>query len=238
MTHTKIEWTDSSWNPITGCEKVSPGCSNCYAERMAHRLQAMGLSNYRYGFKVTIHKRELKKPLNWKKPQSIFVNSMSDIFHASVPSEFIQAIFATMNKAHWHVFQVLTKRPERLFEINDLVNWSENIWMGVSVENDKYKYRIQMLRQCDAKVKFVSFEPLLGPINNLSLKVINWVIVGGESGPRARPMKEDWVLDIHNACIQHGIPFFFKQWGGFRKKDNGRLLQGRTWDQMPASAVL
>jgi protein gp37 len=232
-TKSRIEWTESTWNPITGCTKISPGCKNCYAERMAKRLKAMGMEKYRNGFSVTIHPDELERPTEWEKPQMIFVNSMSDLFHEKVPLSFVHQVFDTMRKASWHTFQVLTKRSEKLLELNDSINWPENVWMGVSVENDDYVYRIDHLRQTNAVVKFLSQEPLLGPITNMELTNIDWVIVGGESGPNARPIKKEWVVSIHEQCISTHTPFFFKQWGGVNKKANGRLLEGRTWDEMP-----
>jgi len=231
--NSSIEWTESTWNPITGCTKVSPGCKFCYAERMAKRLKAMGSANYENGFKLTLHEHVLDLPLTWNKPQTIFVNSMSDLFHKNVPLEFIQKMFDVMNKAYWHKFQILTKRSERLFELDPLLTWTDNIWMGVSVENENYTYRIDHLRYTNAKVKFLSIEPLIGPIEKPDLTNINWVIVGGESGPGARPMKEDWVIKIRDECRKAKVPFFFKQWGGINKKKTGRFLEGRTWDELP-----
>ncbi len=235
MAKSKIEWTESSWNPLTGCTKISPGCKNCYAERMAIRLKAMGQKNYKNGFKLTLHPHVLDLPLKWKKPQFIFVNSMSDLFHEDVPLDFIQSVFSIMRKAHWHVFQVLTKRAQRLYEVSTLINWPPNVWMGVSVENADYLFRVDLLRQISARVKFLSLEPLLGPLPDLKLQDIDWVVVGGESGPNARPMEEKWVLDIRDQCVDANVPFFFKQWGGFFKKRHGRLLENRTWDEMPRS---
>lgn len=233
----KIEWTESSWNPLTGCNKVSPGCKHCYAERMARRLQAMGLEKYRNGFVLTLHPEVLEDPLHWEKPQLIFVNSMSDLFHENVPLDFIQQIFAVMRRAHWHIFQILTKRAERLLALDPLVDWPPNVWMGVSVENSDYLYRIHLLRQTHAVIKFLSCEPLLGPLPNLPLEGIHWVIVGGESGPKARPMDPAWAREIRDQCQAARVPFFFKQWGGTRKKRTGRLLDGRTWDEVPANAI-
>jgi len=235
MAKSKIEWTESSWNPLTGCTKISPGCKNCYAERMAIRLKAMGQKNYKNGFELTLHPHVLDLPLKWKKPQFIFVNSMSDLFHEKVPLSFIKSVFSTMQKAYWHVFQVLTKRAQRLYEVSALLDWPSNVWMGVSVENADYTFRIDLLRKTPASVRFLSLEPLLGPLHELNLKGIDWVVVGGESGPNARPMKEEWVLDIRDQCINSNVPFFFKQWGGVFKKRNGRLLENRTWDEMPRS---
>lgn len=228
-----IEWTESTWNPLTGCTKISPGCKHCYAERMSKRLQAMGKKNYRHGFNLTLHESAMYKPLEWKKPQMIFVNSMSDLFHKDVPIEFILEIFDVMKRSHWHTFQVLTKRAERLEELSHKISWPENVWMGVSVENQDYTFRIDHLRQTEAKVKFLSLEPLLGPLYDLNLKDINWAIVGGESGPGARPLEQIWVSEIRNQCIRANVPFFFKQWGGTNKKKAGRVLEGRTWDEMP-----
>jgi protein gp37 len=231
----KIEWTEATWNPVTGCTKISPGCGHCYAERMAKRLQAMGQPNYSNGFKLALHEKILELPLIWKKPQTIFVNSMSDLFHEDVPAEFIHKVFHIMEQAHWHRFQILTKRSERLLELNPELCWNFNIWMGVSVENQEYTFRIDHLRRVGAKIKFISFEPLLGPMNNLNLRGIDWVIVGGESGHQARPMDASWVVDIRNQCKKMKVPFFFKQWGGPNRKKTGRKLEGRTWDEIPAS---
>ncbi|MCZ7554550.1 MAG: phage Gp37/Gp68 family protein, partial [Anaerolineales bacterium] len=230
-----IEWTESTWNPITGCTKVSPGCKHCYAERMALRLQAMGQPNYANGFTLTLHEHVLELPLQWKTPRTIFVNSMSDLFHQDVPFEFLLKVFDVMRRAHWHQFQVLTKRAERLSELDSSLSWSPNIWMGVSVENQKYMHRIEHLRHTGAAIKFLSLEPLLGPLPNLDLSGIDWVIVGGESGPKARPLQQAWAVEIRDQCLEAGVPFFFKQWGGVRKKKAGRLLEGRTWDDMPSS---
>lgn len=232
-TNSKIEWTETTWNPVTGCTKISDGCKNCYAERMAFRLYAMGQPNYKNGFVVTEHEHVLNAPLHWKKPREVFVNSMSDLFHDDVSESFILKIFEVMKRANWHIFQALTKRPERLLEMNSKISWSDNIWMGVTVESQKYKYRIDDLRMTNAKVKFLSLEPLLGPIPDLNLQNIDWVIVGGESGPYARPIEEGWVVDIKDQCERSGVPFFFKQWGGVNKKKTGRLLEKRVWDQMP-----
>ena len=232
-TRSTIEWTESTWNPLTGCTKVSPGCRNCYAERMARRLQAMGQENYANGFKLTVHEHVLNLPLRWLKPQTIFVNSMSDLFHEDVPEDFIIQAFDVMRRAHWHRFQVLTKRSRRLLELNRLLRWPSNVWMGVSVENQKYCPRIDDLRATGALVKFLSLEPLLGRIVDIDFKGIDWVIVGGESGPGARLIKEEWVTDIRDQCVASGVSFFFKQWGGVHKKKHGRELQGRTWDEMP-----
>ena len=228
-----IEWTESTWNPVTGCTKVSPGCKHCYAERMAERLQAMGQVNYVNGFNLTLQPHMLELPLKWKKPQTIFVNSMSDLFHKKVPLAYIHRVFDVMAQAHWHRFQVLTKRADRLRELSSKLEWAPNIWMGVSVESESYRGRIDDLRSTDALVKFLSVEPLLGPLHNLNLDGIDWVIVGGESGPKARPMDPAWVTDVRDQCRDARVPFFFKQWGGKKKKKAGRTLEGRTWDEMP-----
>jgi protein gp37 len=228
-----IEWTESTWNPVTGCTKISPGCKHCYAERMAERLQAMGQPNYVNGFKLALHPHMLELPLKWKKPQTIFVNSMSDLFHRDVPVSYIHQVFDIMSRAHWHRFQVLTKRAERLQELSGQLDWADNIWMGVSVENDGYRHRIDHLRATGARVKFLSLEPLLGPLPNLDLSGVDWVIVGGESGPGARPMDPAWVTDLRDQCCKADVPFFFKQWGGRNKKQAGRVLEGRVWDEIP-----
>ncbi len=232
-TKSTIEWTESTWNPVTGCNKTSPGCKNCYAERLSKRLKAMGQANYKNGFKLTLQPKMLELPLNWKKPQTIFVNSMSDLFHKDIPLEYIKQVFDVMKRAHWHRFQVLTKRADRLAELSSQLEWSPNIWMGVSVESQKYTHRIDDLRETGAKVKFLSLEPLLGALKKLDLRKIDWVIVGGESGYGARPIKEDWVIDIREQCVQANVAFFFKQWGGVNKKKTGRLLEGKTWSEMP-----
>lgn len=228
-----IEWTEATWNPLTGCTKVSPGCKHCYAERLSRRLQAMGNAKYANGFRLTLHEDALELPLRWRKPRSIFVNSMSDLFHEQVPVDFVHRVFDVIRQAHWHRFQVLTKRPERLLELDPSLLWQPNIWMGVSVENQRYAHRIDLLRQTGAHVKFLSIEPLLGPLPSLDLTGIDWAIVGGESGPGARPMQEAWVRDIRDQCVSANVAFFFKQWGGVQKHRSGRLLEGRTWDQMP-----
>lgn len=234
MKNSKIEWTESTWNPITGCTKISPGCKNCYAERMAKRLQAMGQPNYKNGFEVTCHQHIFEAPLSWKKSRTVFVNSMSDLFHKSVPTNTIENIFKIMSSATQHNFQVLTKRAQRLSELSPKLKWTENIWMGVSVENEDFAWRIDKLRNTGAHIKFLSLEPLIGPISKLDLTEIDWVIVGGESGPRARPMDISWVTSIRDTCIEANVPFFFKQWGGVNKKKTGRILEGRTWDEMPS----
>lgn len=232
-TSSSIEWTESTWNPLTGCTKISPGCKNCYAERMSVRLRAMGQPNYVNGFELTLHESALELPLRWKKPQTIFVNSMSDLFHKDVPPEFIQRVFDVMHQAAWHRFQVLTKRSDRLLDLSPRLLWQPNVWMGVSVESDEYVFRIDHLRRTRAVIKFLSLEPLLGPLRRLDLRGIDWVILGGESGPGSRQMDPSWVLDIRDQCKRLNVPFFFKQWGGVNKKRAGRLLEGRTWDEMP-----
>jgi protein gp37 len=229
----KIEWTESTWNPVTGCSKISPGCRNCYAERMARRLKAMGAVNYRNGFEPTWHERTLDLPLEWRQPQTIFVNSMSDLFHESVPAEFIEKVFLTMNRASWHRFQILTKRAKRMLEVVAGLSLTENIWLGVSVESRRYLDRIDILREVPAAIRFLSIEPLLEDLGPVDFSGIDWVVAGGESGPGARPMKEEWVLNIKRQCDEQRVPFFFKQWGGVWKKRAGRLLPGRTWDAMP-----
>ncbi len=229
----KIEWTDATWNPVTGCNKVSPGCKHCYAERLSRRLKATGMAKYRNGFAVTMHPDTLEIPLRWRKPRSIFVNSMSDLFHAAVPDQFVRDVFAVMERAHWHRYQVLTKRPERVAALNSQLPWPAQVWLGVSVESDQYVHRIDLLRETGAKIKFLSLEPLLGPLPQLNLNGIDWVIVGGESGPGARPMAAEWARDIRDQCLAAGVPFHFKQWGGVFKKRHGRLLDGRTWDGLP-----
>lgn len=232
-----IEWTESTWNPVTGCTKVSPGCKHCYAERMAERLQAMGQPNYANGFELTLQPHMLELPLRWKKPQTIFVNSMSDLFHPGVPLWYVREVFDVMMRAHWHRFQVLTKRAERLEDLSPRLRWAPNVWMGVSVETARYKGRIDRLRGTGARVKFLSLEPLLGPLPGLDLSGIDWVIVGGESGPGARLVDPGWVTDLRDQCQRASVPFFFKQWGGTNKKRTGRALEGRVWDQMPVSIV-
>ena len=235
MSQSKIEWTEKTWNPTTGCSKISPGCANCYAETLSNRLKAMGVEKYKNGFELTVHPLEIEKPYNWKKPSMIFVNSMSDLFHEDIPFRIIKKIFEVMNKCDRHVFQVLTKREGRLLELNERLNWSPNIWMGVSVEDENHISRIDFLRKTDSCVKFISFEPLLEPIQNLNLQNINWVIVGGESGPKARPIRKRWVIDILDQCRKYNVKFFFKQWGGVNKKKNGRELNGRIFNEFPSN---
>lgn len=232
-----IEWTDATWNPVTGCTKISPGCKNCYAERLALRLKEMGNPRYKNGFRVTLHPDQLDLPLRWAKPKMIFVNSMSDLFHEAVPEEYIKRAFAVMVKADWHIFQILTKRAERLAKLAPDLPWPSHIWQGVSIENQVYTKRVLYLQKVPAAVRFLSVEPLLGPIASLPLDGIQWVIVGGESGPRHRPIKPEWVREIRRQCLVAGVSFFFKQWGGRTPKSGGRVLDGRTWDQMPTTAI-
>jgi protein gp37 len=231
-----IEWTDATWNPVTGCTKVSPGCKHCYAERLALRLQAMGSPRYGNGFRVTLHPDQLSRPLAWSEPRRIFVNSMSDLFHEAVPEEFIGSVFEVMGRADWHVFQVLTKRADRLANLAPRLPWPRNVWQGVSVESARYVTRVSHLQTVPAAVRFLSVEPLLGPIPDLPLDGIGWVIVGGESGPGHRPVNPAWVRVIRDRCLSARVPFFFKQWGGRTPKSGGRTLDGRTWDQMPMRA--
>ena len=232
----RIEWTEYTWNPVTGCTKISAGCQNCYAEKFAFRLKSMGVKRYCDGFEIRLHHDLIDQPLRWKRPRVIFVNSMSDLFHEKIPDMFIIKAFNIMNKCPQHTFQVLTKRSSRLAQIQHRLTWSHNIWMGVSIENADYLFRKDNLLKTNAKVKFISFEPLLGPIYEVSLKGIDWIIVGGESGQKARKMEKDWVVNIKNLCLSADIPYFFKQWGGKNKKSTGRILDGQTWDEMPPLA--
>jgi len=228
-----IEWTDATWNPVTGCTKVSPGCKHCYAERLALRLRAMGNPRYRNGFEVTLHPDQLTLPLRWRRPKRVFVNSMSDLFHEAVPNDYIRRVFDVMAKADWHTFQVLTKRSDRLAALARDLPWPPNVWQGVSVESARYMWRIADLQTVPAAVRFLSVEPLLAAIPNLPLAGIHWVIVGGESGGGRRPMAPEWARNIRDRCADAGVPFFFKQWGGRTPKAGGRLLDGRTWDETP-----
>ena len=236
MNRTGIEWTEVTWNPVTGCDKVSPGCDNCYAERLAHRLQAMGNTRYVNGFDVTLHWDKVEEPLRWRKPRVVFVNSMSDLFHNDVPTAFIQSVFDVMQEASVHTFQVLTKRPQRAMRLLDGQTVPDNVWIGTSIELDQYVFRADYLRKIDARTRFLSCEPLLGPLPSLDLTDIGWVIVGGESGPNHRPIEAGWVRDLRDRAGGSNIPFFFKQWGGHTPKAGGRDLDGRTWDQMPSSS--
>jgi protein gp37 len=230
---TKISWTRASWNPITGCDRVSTGCVHCYAERMAHRLQKMGQAKYANGFKVTLHDDALSLPLTWKKPRLIFVNSMSDIFHKDVPLSFIQKIFTVMRQADWHIFQLLTKRSERMVSLAPKIDWPENVWAGVTVESADYYNRLDDLRRVPAALRYVSAEPMLGPMSDFPLKGIDWIILGGESGPGARPMEKRWVIEMRNRCKKNDVPFFFKQWGGTNRQETGCLLDGKYYHEMP-----
>lgn len=237
MAQSSIEWTELTWNPTTGCNKISAGCKFCYAEVMARRLKAMGLEKYKKGFKLAIHEDILNDPYTWKSPKIVFVNSMSDLFHKDIPLEFLKKAFKVMNENPQHTFQVLTKRSDVLLQYNKELNWTPNIWMGVSVEDEKVIHRIDDLRRTSALVKFLSCEPLIGPLPNLNLDKIDWVIVGGESGRRPRPMNPEWVLDIKDQCKVNKVAFFFKQWGGTNKKKTGRKLNGRTYNQMPKRKI-
>jgi protein gp37 len=237
MAQSSIEWTEMTWNPTTGCTKISAGCKFCYAEIMSKRLEAMGIAKYKDGFKVRVHDDQLSIPYSWKRSKVVFVNSMSDLFHVDIPIDFIKKVFKVMNENPQHVFQVLTKRAERLLEIDSQVKWTHNIWMGVSVEDERVKGRIEFLRKTNAKVKFLSCEPLIGPLRKMNLRKIDWVIVGGESGHHPRPMNEEWVLDIQDQCEKKDVAFFFKQWGGRNKKANGRILNGKTYDEMPETEL-
>jgi len=232
MAQSSIEWTEMTWNPTTGCDKISAGCKYCYAEVMTRRLKAMGVDKYKDGFELRIHEDALYVPYSWKHQKVVFVNSMSDMFHKDVPFEFVKKVFDVMNNTE-HVYQILTKRADVLLKYHKELKWTHNIWMGVSVENEKVKDRIDLLRQTSAKVKFLSCEPLIGQLPKMNLDGIDWVIVGGESGRKPRPMKEEWVLDIMDQCKENGVKFFFKQWGGTNKKKAGRELQGRHYNEMP-----
>lgn len=238
MSSSQIEWTDATWNPTTGCDKVSSGCKFCYAESFSRRLKAMGVEKYANEFDFTLHEDVLEEPLRWRKPRYVFVNSMSDLFHEEMPVDFLLRVFDVMREASQHRFQVLTKRADRLVELSPLIDWPSNVWMGVSVESQTYEFRIDRLRQSAACIKFLSLEPLIGPLPNLNLTDIDWVIVGGESGHKPRRIDPDWVRGIRDQCLNASVPFFFKQWGGKNKKKNGRELDGRTWDEMPEDLVL
>jgi len=233
MAKSKIEWTEMTWNPTTGCSKISRGCKNCYAENLSKRLKAMGNRKYQNGFQVTLHPDTLSIPFTWKKSRIVFVNSMSDLFHEDIPDTYIKQVFKVMNDNPQHIFQVLTKRAENMHELRLKLEWTKNIWMGVTVEEKEYDYRIQLLKETEAAVKFLSIEPMIGATPNLDLSSIDWVIVGGESGPGARPIQKEWIEDVRSQCQKSGTPFFFKQWGGVNKKKNGRLLDGKLYDEMP-----
>ena len=237
MHNSKIEWTETTWNPTTGCSKISSGCKNCYAERMAMRLLDMGNKKYQNGFEVTLHPDALIEPGSWKKSKMVFVNSMSDLFHEDIPLDFIQRVFMVMNNYQQHFFQVLTKRSSRLLELNKYLTWSDNIWMGVTIEDERSMFRMADLKQTDARIKFLSCEPLLTQLNDLDFNGIDWVIVGGESGPGSRPIREEWILDIKEACTIYNSAFFFKQWGGVNKKKSGRTLLGEKYSELPTSLI-
>lgn len=232
-----IEWTEATWNPVTGCSKISAGCKNCYAERMAYRLQAMGKPGYVDAFKLTLQPDALEVPLSWRKPKTIFVNSMSDLFHPEVGLAYTRRVFNVMNRSLRHTYQILTKRPEIALKYASRLSWTPNIWIGASVEDARVVGRIKFLQQIPAHIRFLSLEPLLGPLPNLPLEHIGWAIVGGESGPGSRPMEREWVIEIRDQCHAAKVPFFFKQWGGTNKRLTGRILDGRTWDEMPARYV-
>ena len=230
-----IEWTEATWNPVTGCSKVSPGCAHCYAETFAERWRGLPGHPYEQGFDLRLWPERLEVPLRWRRPRTIFVNSMSDLFHEAIPPAYIAEVFDVMQRAEWHVFQILTKRPERLEALADDLPWPPNVWMGVSIENRRFVHRADNLRRTPAQTKFVSAEPLLGPLARLDLSGIDWLIVGGESGPRHRPMRIEWARDLRDRCTEENVAFFFKQWGGIRSKTGGRLLDDRTWDELPAT---
>lgn len=232
--HSRISWTSATWNPVTGCDKISLGCQNCYACKMAKYLQSLGVEHYKNGFEVSLHEDSLSIPLKWKSPKLIFANSMSDLFHKKVPFEFLLKIFDTIKKTPKHKYQILTKRPERMLELDDKLPWHDNILMGITIESSDYIYRLDLLKKCKAKTKFLSLEPLLSNLKNLDLKGIDWVIVGGESGENARPMQKEWVLEIKQQCQEQKVPFFFKQWGGRDKNKGGALLEGKSYQEYPS----
>lgn len=244
--HSGIEWTEATWNPTTGCDRTSPGCDHCYALTLAKRLKAMGNPKYQNdgdprtsgpGFGVTLHEDVLQLPKRWAAPRLIFVNSMSDLFHPAVPEEYIARVFDVMSETPRHTFQILTKRSKRLTEMSGMLPWPSNVWMGVSVESATYRFRIDHLRTVSAATRFLSIEPLIGPVGELDLGGIHWVIVGGESGPGARPVAYEWIVEIRDQCIAADVPFFFKQWGGRTPKASGRQLDGERWDEMPKLMV-
>lgn len=229
-----IEWTEATWNPVTGCTQVSPGCAHCYAKTFAERWRGVPGHPYEQGFELKLWPERLDQPLRWRRPRTIFVNSMSDLFHEEIPDVFVEEIFRVMGEADWHVFQILTKRHERLLELCDQLPWPPNVWMGVSIENRRFVHRADYLRQVPAAVRFISAEPLLGPLEDLNLGGVDWLIAGGESGPGHRPVREEWLIELRDRCSEEDVAFFFKQWGGARPKSGGRLLDGRSWDEMPA----
>jgi protein gp37 len=232
-----IEWTEATWNPVTGCSKVSPGCAHCYAETFAERWRGVLGHPYEQGFDLRLWPERLDVPLRWRRPRVIFVNSMSDLFHEDIPDEYVARVFDVMARADWHVFQVLTKRHERLAALAPELPWPSNVWMGVSIENRRFVHRADFLREVPAAVRFISAEPLLGPLDGLDLDEIDWLIAGGESGPRHRRVRIEWLRELRDRCSGEGVAFFFKQWGGRTPKSGGRLLDGRAWDEMPAPAV-
>ena len=236
--NSRIEWTEATWNPVTGCSKVSPGCAHCYAETFAERWRGLPGHPYQQGFDLRLWPERLEVPLRWRRPRTIFVNSMSDLFHEEIPTEYISAVFEVMQRADWHVFQILTKRAERLETLSDDLPWPPNVWMGVSIENRRFVRRADHLRRTRAQTKFISAEPLLGPLEGLDLSAIDWLIAGGESGPRHRPMRVEWARDLRDRCREENVAFFFKQWGGIRSKTGGRMLDGRTWDDLPATPAV
>lgn len=231
----RIEWTEATWNPVTGCTQVSPGCAHCYAKTFAERWRGIPDHPYEQGFDLRLWPKRLDVPLRWRKPKTIFVNSMSDLFHEDVPDDFIAAVFSTMRQAHWHTFQVLTKRQSRLEELAPALDWPPNVWMGVSIENRRFIHRADSLRHVPAAVRFISAEPLLGPLDGLELDGIDWLIAGGESGPRHRRVDAQWIRQLRDSCVEEGVAFFFKQWGGTRPKANGRILDGQEWNEYPAA---
>lgn len=232
-----IEWTEATWNPVTGCSQVSPGCAHCYAKTFAERWRGVAGHPYEQGFELRLWPQRLEQPLRWARSRMIFVNSMSDLFHEDIPFEYLEAVFDVMGQADQHTFQILTKRHERLAELASSLTWHPNIWIGVSVENRRFTHRVDYLREVDAAVRFISAEPLLGSLDNLDLSSVDWLIAGGESGPKHRPMRVEWARELRDRCIAEDVAFFFKQWGGHRPKSGGRLLDGRTWDEMPARGV-
>lgn len=236
--NSRIEWTEATWNPVTGCSKVSPGCAHCYAETFAERWRGLPGHPYQQGFDLRLWPERLEVPLRWRRPRTIFVNSMSDLFHEEIPTEYIAKVFEVMQRADWHVFQILTKRPERLEALADDLPWPPNVWMGVSIENRRFVHRADHLRRTPAQTKFISAEPLLGPLEGLDLSGIDWLIAGGESGPRHRPMNIEWARGLRDRCVDESVAFFFKQWGGIRSKTGGRVLDGRTWDELPATPAV
>jgi protein gp37 len=232
-----IEWTDATWNPVTGCSKVSPGCAHCYAETFAERWRGVPGHPYEQGFDLRLWPARLEQPLRWRRPRKIFVNSMSDLFHEAIPESFLREIFDVMVRADHHIFQILTKREERMAELAPSLPWPDHVWMGVTIETGRFARRADRLREVPAAVRFISAEPLLGPLERLDLEGIDWLIAGGESGPKHRPVRQEWVLDLRDRCGEANVPFFFKQWGGVRSKTGGRVLEGRTWDEMPAAVA-